>query len=552
MLLYLILIPFVLFAAFRTWKLIKNYQAARQYGMPIIFIPVSFEDAWWMPLRPLFSWIERLPFGLGSWYVYTEMGWPTVDGDRTTARLGENFVLCSPSSNQIVTCYPPAVDLIYKNHNNWEQPPPISQLFAFYGQNVSSTHGPEWQRHRKITTSAFTENFMQRIWKESIKQADSLGLTDRKDRTLGGVRSAVEELAMNVLVVVAFGQERLLTSVTPGHKQSLMESIGFILQHVLLTVVFNGLKAPNFLLPSVLRRLKASVAEFKLYMEELVLHQMQLSSSKQAQPGESPSLLAAMVRANEEEKQQLQKRSGRPSYLTESELYGNLFVFNLAGYETTASTMIFALSFLAADKEIQEWIIEEVDRYYIVEDDPQYAATYPKLVRCLALMHETLRLASPAPLLVRAPLSSQELPITTPQGEDKITVHPGTLVGGHFYGGHLSPRWGSDAHIFNPKRFISTSASGEEEQLVVPQGTLYMPWLAGPRVCPGKKFSQVEFVAIVAHVMSDYRVEIQKQSGETDVAAKDRFTGVLRDKYFNVSTHLKRPEDGGIRFVRRK
>ncbi|KAE8555854.1 hypothetical protein EYB25_000552 [Talaromyces marneffei] len=554
MLLYLAAFPFVLFASIRTYNLIKNYNDARKYGLPIILLPVSFEDAWWMIFRPLFAWVERLPLRLGNWYVYTEMGWPTVDGDRTTKRLGENFVLCSPVSNHIITCYPAGAETIYKNNSTWHFPPAQSQLFAFYGQNVSSTTGADWQRHRKITTAAFNDHFMREVWNESTKKAALLNLAEEKDRKLDRVRSTFDVLAMNVLAVVGFGQERLLNTATAGHKQSLMQCLGFILQHILLTAIFNSLKAPDFLLPGVLQRLKQSVAEFKLYMEELVLHQMLQSSSVSKNKSSPPTLLEAMVNANEAEKHQLQKMVGRPSYLTESELYGNLFVFNLAGYETTASTMTFALSFLAANAEVQSWIEEELDRYYTPENDQkqEYATTYPKLVRCLALMYETLRLASPAPLLVRAPSLPQELPIILPNGQERIvTVNPGTLVGGHFYGGHLSTRWGPDAHVFNPKRFISKSAVNGEEELVVPPDTLFIPWLTGPRVCPGKKFSQVEFVAIVAQIFSEYRVEILKEGNESEAVARHRFEGVVGEKYFNVSTHLKKPTEGAVRFVRR-
>ncbi|EED22961.1 cytochrome P450, putative [Talaromyces stipitatus ATCC 10500] len=427
MILYFFCTPFVLFVIFRTYNLIKNYNDARQYGLPIILIPVSFEDTWWMILRPLFSWVEHLPLGLGNWYVYTEMGWPTVDGDRTTKRLGENFVLCSPTSNQIITCYPPGAECIYKNHSKWHFPPAQSQIFAFYGQNVSSTIGLDWQRHRKTTTAAFNEYFTQEVWDESTKQVEERDLEEERDRKLDRIRSTFDVLAMNVLAVVGFGQERLVNAATAGHKQSLMQCLGSILQHILLTAIFNSLKAPDFLLPKVLQQSK---------------------NLRPASKERHPTLLEAMVNANEAEKQQLQKTTGRPSYLTESELHGNLFVFNLAGYETTASSMTFALSFLASNPDIQSWIMEEINRYYTPQTSrKEYAATFPKLVRCMALMYETLRLASPAPLLVRGPSSPQELPIITPSGEERIfTVNPGTLVGGHFYGGHLSPRWGPDAH----------------------------------------------------------------------------------------------------------
>lgn len=549
MLFHLLLTPFVLFLLFRGYSHARNYLSARRFGLPIILIPFSFEDAWWIPIRPFFSWIELLPFGLGEWYVYTEMGWPTVDGNRTSLRLGENFVLCSPSSNQIVTCYAPGFERVFKDHKNWSQPKEQSQLFTIYGQNVSSTNGPEWQRHRKITTAAFNENTMRLVWEESVKQVAGLHLDDGTDWTLGDVRSKFDAFAMQVLGVVGFGQDLTLTSILPGHQESFMQCLGFILEHIIMTLIFGSLKAPDILLPRVLRRLKRSVAEFKLYMEELVLQHMQRPKTKlfQSQPS---SLLEAMVRANETEKQQLTP-GGRPSFLTESELYGNLFVFNLAGYETTASTMTFALCFLAIEPEIQNWVIEEIDTYYTTTTHRDYTSTYPKLVRCLAWMHETLRLASPAPLLVRSPSMPQELPITTVNGEATVVVNPGTLVGGHLYGAHLSPRWGPDAKTFNPKRFVSTSPTGEES-LVIPEGTVYGPWLTGPRVCPGKKFSQVEFVAVVAQILSQYRIEVQQQVGESGVSARLRAISVLDEKYFNISTHLRRPENAGIRLVRRQ
>jgi cytochrome P450 len=473
------------------------------------------------------------------------MGWPTVDIDRTTSRLGENFILCSPSSNQIVTCYPPAVEHITKDHKNWPQPGAQSQLFAFYGQNVSSTNGEEWKRHRKITASAFNENSMHDVWDEAIKQASKLNFAAETDRTLGRIRTTFDILAMHVLAVVGFGGDSLLDSVPSGHHMSLMQCLGFILKHIMLTLIFNGLKAPNFLLPKVLQELKMSVAEFRLYMEEQVLRHMQVSNHNT----NPTSLLGRIVSANEAEKQQLQKSEARPSYLTESELYGNLFVFNLAGYETTASSFTFALSYLAAHPEAQDYIFEEVEKHYTSSIDRDYSTVYPKLVRCQALMYESLRLAAPAPLLVRSPTTPQELPIVTDGEQTTLTIHPGTLVGMHFYGAHLSPRWGSNASSFSPKRFVSSSAG--TESVTVPENVLFFPWILGPRVCPGKKFSQVEFVAIMAQILSEYCVQPLKEAGETERAARERLMNVIDEKYFNVSAHLRRPEDAGIRFVRR-
>jgi cytochrome P450 len=545
MLALLLLGPLALFFAYRTYRLAQNYLAARAFGLPIIVLPVSFEDAWWMPLRPLFKWVEKLPFGLGYWYIYTEMGWPTIDGMRTVNRLGENFVLVSPYGNQIITCYEPGVAKSFKDNRNWIAPESQGQLFAFFGQNVSSTNGVDWQRHRKIVSGAFNEATMKKVWIESIRRAKELDFSN-PIRTLAGIRSTFDIMAMHILGAAGFDHNSGLTQVPPGHRESLMGCLGFILQNIILTVIFNGLAAPDFLLPKTLRQLKVSVAEFRMYMEEAVLRQMQ-QSKVASEP--RASLLAAMVNANESEKQQLQEKTGRPSYLTESELYGNIFVFNLAGYETTASSFAFALAYLAAYPEMQDWVAEEIDKVYAHDTNKAYEELYHRLPRCLAVMHETLRLASPAPLLIRSPLSPTELPVITKLGPSSITVPPNTSVGCHFFGAHLSSRWGTDVYEFNPQRFIATENGGESVE--IPQNTLYIPWSFGARNCPGKKFSQVEFVAVLAQLLSGYRVEMLINEGESYQAARNRTLDCLSDKYFHISAHFNRPEDAGVRLCRR-
>lgn len=518
-----------------------TYKEAQLLGLPIVLIPVSYEDAWWLPLRPLFAWVQNLPLRLGSWYVYTEMGWPTVDGRNTSMRLGENFVLCSPTAIQLVTCHAPAILKTSRDHSDWVMPPAQSQVFAFFGQNVTSTQGAEWQRHRRIIGPSFNERAMDEVWRETSARVASLDFNE--SYTLGKLRGVFDLVAMQILATVGFGQEAELTKIRPGHKLSFMDSLSFILKNIILTVLFNSLKAPGWMLPSTLKRLKLSVSEFRAHMRELVRNETQ-------SPIKKATLLSTMVSANETAKSEVSEKQvqGRPKYLTEEELWGNLFVFNLAGYETTASALSFALPYMAAYPEVQRWMTEEVDDIYTQDSD--YAETFPRLVRCLAWMHEVMRLASPAPLFTRTPTAPQTLPITTIKGSREVVIRPGIQVGWHLYGGHLSPRWGTDALEFNPARFISRNSDGTES-VAVPDGVLFFAWAGGPRVCPGKKFSQVEFVALVANILSRYRVEVVAHGNETEPEARQRLLSVMGEKYFNISAHFKRPEDAAVRFVSR-
>lgn len=79
-----------------------------------------------------------------------------------------------------------------------------------------------------------------------------------------------------------------------------------------------------------------------------------------------------------------------------------------------------------------------------------------------------------------------------------------------------------------------------------------MGWVFGHRVCPGKKFSQVEFVAVVAHLLSLYRVELVEEPGESRGDARRRLMDVLGDKYFTIGAQVMRPDAASIRLVRRE
>ena len=49
-----------------------------------------------------------------------------------------------------------------------------------------------------------------------------------------------------------------------------------------------------------------------------------------------------------------------------------------------------------------------------------------------------------------------------------------------------------------------------------------MAFSEGARACLGKKFAQVEFVAVIAAIFSKFRVELECDHGETVAAAKKR------------------------------
>jgi len=71
---------------------------------------------------------------------------------------------------------------------------------------------------------------------------------------------------------------------------------------------------------------------------------------------------------------------------------------------------------------------------------------------------------------------------------------------------------------------------------------MYNPWTAGPRVCPGKKFSQVEFIAVIARLFKDARVRPKLEAGEKREDAVRKVKEVVEDSELGVTLHMVHPE----------
>lgn len=199
-----------------------------------------------------------------------------------------------------------------------------------------------------------------------------------------------------------------------------------------------------------------------------------------------------------------------------------VFVFNFAGHDTTAHTFVFALYFLAANPAVQNWIAEEIKQVLGLRPASEwdYKTDFPRLKRCLAVLLETLRIYSPVGMAKWT--GSQEAILTI--GENKSMVIPRrTMVVPSHVSVHSDPRfWGEDSLVWQPQRWITTESEGGVEKVVeMPRGS-FMPWADGARDCPGRKFSQVEFVATIAALFRERRVEPLRREGETAEQAQRR------------------------------
>jgi unspecific monooxygenase len=162
----------------------------------------------------------------------------------------------------------------------------------------------------------------------------------------------------------------------------------------------------------------------------------------------------------------------------------------LAGHETTAVTLFWALSLLAQDPGEQARVAAEVAGMSIVAEDAM--AAIPRLVRTRAVVNETLRLYPPAFVLVREAIGPDQLgAMQLPRGSI-VMMAPWVL--------HRHRRLWRDPDAFDPSRFLPDAPP-------VPRFS-YLPFGVGPRVCVGAQFALAEATLVLAMLLQRFRVTL--------------------------------------------
>lgn len=117
---------------------------------------------------------------------------------------------------------------------------------------------------------------------------------------------------------------------------------------------------------------------------------------------------------------------------------------------------------------------------------------------------------------------------------------------------HTHPKfWGNDSLEWKPNRWIKKATEpGVPDTFEYPvPNDVYCAWSQGPRVCIGRKFSQVEFIAVVARTLSTCRMEVVKMNGEDLAASQKRVVGMLNDSVLAPTKRMRDTEGVLITFT---
>ncbi|KAL8935734.1 MAG: hypothetical protein Q9216_005287 [Gyalolechia sp. 2 TL-2023] len=434
------------------------------------------------------------------------------------------------------------------------------EMIEIFGPNLATTEGQQWQRHRKVTATCFNERNNEIVWSESVRQ--SVGMLQFWS-SKPSIRSAADDtrtLSLHVLASAGFGKSYEFQGVSEASPESIATSYKESLQTILDNCVLLLVLGQNFIakpwLPKKLKELHRATINFKAYMTDV--YEEEKKSIGLGKLGAN-NLMTSLIRASVENSTSTTGNDMQGG-LTESEIYGNIFVFNFAGHDTIAHTLAFAVVVLSAHPSVQDWLSEEL-RHVLGDEKPEdweYQSVFPRLKRCLAVLYEILRLYSPAPIAKCTGGEARALQV----GDRAIVIPANTMLIPSNVAVHVHPRyWGQDNMEWRPSRWIKSvggssitrSEDLDAETWISPHKGSFIAWSEGIRNCPGKKFSQVEFVAAMAGLFRDWRVEPVLDAGEADlrVAQKRIMDMVENDTGQVLLLQLLHPERAVLAWKRR-
>lgn len=347
-------------------------------------------------------------------------------------------------------------------------------------------YSPQWRFHRKITVSAL-KTYMSEVLKQGTVINDEFDLLLKRVSAWNGeshdITKEIRLAVMNVICVLAFGSRFKLDDPEFTRLLEMTNGVAKMLASGCLVDVFPWLWFFPF---KSIQVLKKSCQE----RNELVgrIYQEHVKANRVKNPQDlTDALLKAKKEAEEEDK-------STKGFLTDEHLIFTLTEVFMAGMETTASTLCWALLYLIRNPNIQDMLHQELDQV-IGENGSPDLGDKKKLPYLEATIAETLRITSLTPLAI----PHKAMVDATLQG---YQIPKGTTVLVNLWSLHHDPEIWDAPDEFRPERFLDDNGG-----FLPPKADLFVPFSGGRRGCPGESLARIELFLVLARLLHRFRFE---------------------------------------------
>jgi cytochrome P450 family 110 len=406
-------------------------------------------------------------------------------------RYGDIFTLRLDSTPRVFVSNPEALQQILSSDTKeLEAPGELNQLFAsLLGKRslITTPSKSEHQRQRQLLMPPFHGDRM-RSYGQVISNVTEEIISQWEINKTFCVRSATQAITMRVIMQAVFG-----LSDSP-RAQKIEELLREILEET------SSPLSTAFLYFPVLqkdfgphspwgKRVRRQQQVDQLIYEEIRERREKADSSR-------TDILSLLMEARDE--------AGQP--MTDEELHDELMTLLVAGHETTATALAWALYWIHKLPSVREKLLQEIDSLGgNLDSSSIFKLPYLNAVYC-----ETLRIY-PVGMLTFGRV------VKTPLSLAGHQLEPGTELVGSIYLTHQREDLYPEPKKFKPERFLEKQYSPFE----------YLPFGGGARRCIGMAFAQFEMKVALAIILSRCELELV-DNGEVKPKRRGLVTGQNR------------------------
>jgi cytochrome P450 len=387
-------------------------------------------------------------------------------GDVVRYRMGYIYVEQFSHPDQVRHVLVDAKD-IYVKGTIWDKVKPL------VGNGLVTAEGEDWKRQRRLAQPVFQHGRLEpicMIMTEVIADVLEGWNAPRQGSKTIALFSEMRKLTLTVVIRALFGTE--LARQLPAVAGSFVTALEVINRRII---------SPAPYLPWLYqvptrdnRAFRRAVRYLNAVVEEIIRRRRSVGEPA------STDLLALIMAAQVAEENQISPELLRDEIMT----------LLLAGFETSATTMTWAICLLERNPEAWSRLVAEVD-LALSGRKPQFddlaALPYTR-----AVLEETLRLRP-------AKWASPRMATRVDEVRD-FQVPRGDIVILGPYVTHRHPDFWVDPEQFEPTRFLPANRTGMHRWA-------YFPFGAGQRKCLGMDFALMEGQLTLAMIAQRYRLQ---------------------------------------------
>ncbi|CAF1016907.1 unnamed protein product [Adineta ricciae] len=399
---------------------------------------------------------------------------------------GDKFVFWFGTYPILVFCSLEHAKAIFADRHTFEQSPLFLPNFElFCPHSIVTFSGSKWKRHARVMMPMFKRakviQHLDVIAECADRFIDQCLIADQVHTNL--VRQC-QTVTMNVIGFIAFDYD--LGAEMNSKTKVMFEDFISVVVNVMF---FSSL--PQWVAKLYLK-LNWKYQKTNRFLRELMENIVEQEQNNQDKAGEQErpkNLISSLVSSLNEQANDEQVSSG----LTRAEMFDEVLTALVAGFETTATGLAWAIFFLSKNPHVQKRMKDELyQNDLLITDDVQSLPTLTKekidaLVYCEFVIKEVLRLAPIASVTTRIALQDTVVDNTPVRRGQTVLIGMNNINTDARYWHHDDPK------RFIPERYLHEDKDHHPSALLAFGG--------GHRACIGQDLAWLELKVVIIRLM---------------------------------------------------